>query len=256
MRLIPQHMHANTQIQHPTGHTHAHHYPPPPPPPPTHTPPNPTHTPAHLRDGEGEGGVRGDGARRERGKGGAALVGQNARHQGDLKGGGDHVEDHGAAVPWRYISGTSSKRVGAVQAVHAVAMAGSMEGRTPRLPPASPPQQASMPRPADAPPSPSLPPLPSSHPHLRIKLIPRVPRSMARDTAPVWRDRWKPRSMPCRWPNTLAATERMAPWVTCGTRRRRYRGWRWVKVGMAGRRWGGGGSTALERDGGAAALCP
>ena len=34
-------------------------------------------------------------------------------------------------------------------------------------------------------------------------------------TAPVCRDRWNARSMPCRWANTLLATPRMAPWVTC-----------------------------------------
>ena len=51
--------------------------------------------------------------------------------------------------------------------------------------------------------------------HLRMKLMPRVPRSITRDTAPVWRLRWKARSMPCRWEKTRAATLRIAPWVTC-----------------------------------------
>ena len=35
-------------------------------------------------------------------------------------------------------------------------------------------------------------------------------------TAPVCRDRWNARSMPCRCANTLLATLRMAPCVTCG----------------------------------------
>ena len=44
--------------------------------------------------------------------------------------------------------------------------------------------------------------------------IPRVPRSMSRDTPPVWRSRWKRRLRLCRCRNTCRATRRMARFAT------------------------------------------
>ena len=44
---------------------------------------------------------------------------------------------------------------------------------------------------------------------LRTKEMPRVPRSMALDSAPVCRLRWKPRSRLCRWRNTFLAILRI-----------------------------------------------
>jgi hypothetical protein len=41
------------------------------------------------------------------------------------------------------------------------------------------------------------------------KLMPRVPRSMARAKPPVWRERWKRRSSESRWRKVLQATWRM-----------------------------------------------
>jgi len=44
---------------------------------------------------------------------------------------------------------------------------------------------------------------------LRTKEMPRVPRSIALDNAPVWRLRWKPRSRLCRWRKTFLAMRRI-----------------------------------------------
>lgn len=44
--------------------------------------------------------------------------------------------------------------------------------------------------------------------------MPRVPRSMALDSAPVWRLRWKPRSRLCKWRKTFLAMRRMELWAT------------------------------------------
>ena len=44
--------------------------------------------------------------------------------------------------------------------------------------------------------------------------MPRVPRSMSRDTPPVWRSRWKRSDRQCRWRNTCSATRRIARWAT------------------------------------------
>ena len=45
--------------------------------------------------------------------------------------------------------------------------------------------------------------------------MPRVPRSMSRDTPPVWRSRWKRSERLCRCRNTSSATRRTA---RCATR--------------------------------------
>ena len=44
--------------------------------------------------------------------------------------------------------------------------------------------------------------------------MPRVPRSMSRETPPVWRSRWKRSDSACRWRNTLSAMRRIARCVT------------------------------------------
>ena len=49
----------------------------------------------------------------------------------------------------------------------------------------------------------------------RMKLMPRVPRSITRFSAPVWRSRWNFRSSACRCANTRLATSRMVPCVIC-----------------------------------------
>lgn len=49
---------------------------------------------------------------------------------------------------------------------------------------------------------------------LRTKEMPRVPRSIALDSAPVWRLRWNPRSRLCRWRKTFLAIRRMELWAT------------------------------------------
>ena len=49
---------------------------------------------------------------------------------------------------------------------------------------------------------------------LRMKEMPRVPRSMALDSAPVWRLRWNPRSRLCKWRKTFLAMRRMELWAT------------------------------------------
>lgn len=49
---------------------------------------------------------------------------------------------------------------------------------------------------------------------LSTKLIPRVPRSMALDSAPVCLLRWKPRSRLWRWRNTFLAILLMELWAT------------------------------------------
>lgn len=49
---------------------------------------------------------------------------------------------------------------------------------------------------------------------LRTNEMPRVPRSMALDSAPVWRLRWKLRSRLCRWRKTFLAMRRMELWAT------------------------------------------
>lgn len=49
---------------------------------------------------------------------------------------------------------------------------------------------------------------------LRTKEMPRVPRSMALDRAPVCRFRWKARSRLCRWRKTFLAMRRMELWAT------------------------------------------
>lgn len=46
---------------------------------------------------------------------------------------------------------------------------------------------------------------------------PRVPRSMTRESVPVWRDRWKARSWLCRCWKVVLATRRMVFCVTCIT---------------------------------------
>ena len=50
---------------------------------------------------------------------------------------------------------------------------------------------------------------------VRMKLMPRVPRSMMRFRAPVCLDRWKPRSRSCRCLITRLATCLMAAVVIC-----------------------------------------
>src|SRR3569832_2101938 len=42
------------------------------------------------------------------------------------------------------------------------------------------------------------------------KLMPREPRSMSRETPPVWRSRWKRSARRCRWRKTCRATQRIA----------------------------------------------
>lgn len=49
---------------------------------------------------------------------------------------------------------------------------------------------------------------------LRTKEMPRVPRSMALDSAPVWRLRWKPRSRLCKCRKTFFEMRRMELWAT------------------------------------------
>lgn len=49
---------------------------------------------------------------------------------------------------------------------------------------------------------------------LRTKEMPRVPRSIALDSAPVCRLRWNPRSRLCRWRKTFLAMRRMELWAT------------------------------------------
>ena len=49
---------------------------------------------------------------------------------------------------------------------------------------------------------------------LSTKEMPRVPRSMALESAPVWRLRWKPRSRLCRCRKTFLAMRRMELWAT------------------------------------------
>lgn len=49
---------------------------------------------------------------------------------------------------------------------------------------------------------------------LRTNEMPRVPRSMALDSAPVWRLRWKLRSRLCKCRKTFLAMRRMELWAT------------------------------------------
>lgn len=49
---------------------------------------------------------------------------------------------------------------------------------------------------------------------LRTKEMPRVPRSIALESAPVCRLRWNPRSRLCRWRKTFLAMRRMELWAT------------------------------------------
>lgn len=49
---------------------------------------------------------------------------------------------------------------------------------------------------------------------LRTKEMPLVPRSIALDSAPVWRLRWNPRSRLCRCRKTFLAMRRMELWAT------------------------------------------
>ncbi len=48
------------------------------------------------------------------------------------------------------------------------------------------------------------------------EIAPRVPRSMTRDSVPVWRDRWNARSWLCRCSKVVLATRRIVFCVTCG----------------------------------------
>lgn len=49
---------------------------------------------------------------------------------------------------------------------------------------------------------------------LRTNEMPRVPRSIALDSAPVWRLRWNPRSRLCRCRKTFLAMRRIELWAT------------------------------------------
>lgn len=49
---------------------------------------------------------------------------------------------------------------------------------------------------------------------LRTNEMARVPRSIALDSPPVWRLRWKPRSRLCKWRKTFLAMRRMELWAT------------------------------------------
>ena len=44
-----------------------------------------------------------------------------------------------------------------------------------------------------------------------VSFYARVPRSMSRDSPPVWRSRWKRRLKACRWPKTSSAICLAAP---------------------------------------------